>query len=329
MSAMTKFVLPIAALDFSASLSHVNGSTNLGTSMRSVVRALVTTGHLPAFIKPFDDYRAAGIRMRVALGQAHLMVTKSGGKSQLAPSPEWARLDPTEKAFAAYFIGSAMAKLVAGRLLSCPLLLHVSMYEKALGIEFDGGRRPDFVGPTWGGDWIVVESKGRSRLSRSVLNDAKTQAESISSINGSVPSACIASGTRFNKSLISVEMIDPPANPEGTEVNVSDAEIFRTYYAPIAELLGERGETISVQDTEVSVVAVPELDITVGLYSRLVDEMRTPAPFANYTMGDVLGRSDSRMEDDQSPDAGASGDDGAVGRDGVFVELGQSWSNAE
>ena len=106
---VTKFVLPVSASGFSKPYSHVNGSTDLNTSFHSVVRALVTTGHLPAFTKPFDDYRSASIRMRVALGQAHLAVRNNRTRSQLVPSPEWARLDPSEKAFASFLLGSAMA----------------------------------------------------------------------------------------------------------------------------------------------------------------------------------------------------------------------------
>src|SRR4051812_278521 len=107
-----KFALPVIGSEFANPFNHVNGLTQLQTSMRSVVRALITTGHLPAFMKPFDDFRAASIRMRVALGHAHLDVRRQGSTPRLSPSSEWARLDPTEKAFASYFLGSAMAKLV-------------------------------------------------------------------------------------------------------------------------------------------------------------------------------------------------------------------------
>lgn len=266
--------------------------------------------------------------MRVALGQAHLAVRKNGKKSQLAPSPEWARLDPTEKAFASYFLGSAMAKLVVGRMFGCPLLLHLSMYERALNIDFGGARRPDFIGPTWDGDWIVVESKGRSRLSPSVLADAKVQARSISKINGTAPTACIAFGTRFNKELVSVELLDPPANPEGTVVDFSAGALFRTYYQPIMELLGESDQTVSVGGQDVDVVRLPELDLAVGLESRLARQMRQPTPFVDFTMGDVLGGSDARVGPDQSPDTSPDGDEGALGQDGVYVELGESWSGS-
>jgi len=55
-----------------------------------------------------------------------------------------------------------MAKAFAERVLEVPWLMHLDVCRDELLPVFEGQSHPDLVGQTAGGDWIVVEAKGRS-----------------------------------------------------------------------------------------------------------------------------------------------------------------------
>lgn len=314
--------LDLAASDFTAPFASLNGTRRLRTSRRSLLRALVTVGHLPTFALPLDTFRSEAIRMRLALGRAHITVRGTGAKARFAPSDEWLeRTEATEQAFVSYFLGSALAKLVAARLFRTPHLLHTSMYASA-GVQFDplNPRRPDFIGPrNDGGTWTVVEAKGRKRRSASVVSSAKEQARAIAMINGAAPSLAVASIALFHRSEVSMELVDPPANPRGLNLQITTATALRLYYQPILELLGDDARA-EAMERDVVIREIPGLDLRIGLTSAILNQFSSDFPFEDLPIRRLQPAQDARVRARL-----AAPDVDLVGSDGVLIDPGPSW----
>jgi hypothetical protein len=71
-------------------------------------------------------------------------------------------LDPSEKSAVSYFVGLTVAKLLAHRLLDVPWLMHLDVYRRDLQPVLHGGGKPDLVGQNGAGQWVAIESKGRT-----------------------------------------------------------------------------------------------------------------------------------------------------------------------
>src|SRR3990172_3104693 len=54
----------------------------------------------------------------------------------IVKSPNYSRLDPTEKSYIEYEIGQTDAKLVADKLFDTPWMMHLSLYEKDLKVTY-------------------------------------------------------------------------------------------------------------------------------------------------------------------------------------------------
>jgi hypothetical protein len=145
-------------------------------------------------------------------------------------------LDPTEKGAVSYFLGMAVCKLFASRLLSTPWLLHLDVFRGQLNPATLGGRsRPDLVGQDASGTWHAFETKGRSSVPSSEdKQKAKEQAQRLVSVDGSACSLHIGSFAYFRGDEMEFYWRDPepeePEKLEPIEISVRD-EDWATYYA--------------------------------------------------------------------------------------------------
>jgi hypothetical protein len=85
-----------------------------------------------------------------------------------------------------YFIGIAICKLFAWEKLQVPWVLHLDVFRDQLNPILLGRSRPDLVGQIiGGGNWIVLEAKGRgTHPDNKAKQKAKVQAMRLQSING-------------------------------------------------------------------------------------------------------------------------------------------------
>ena len=120
-------------------------------------------------------------------------------KSRLLRRTDAAKtLDPTEKGSVNYSLGMAIAKVFAESLLQAPWMLHLDVFRPQLNPVLEGGSRPDLVGQTQSGKWIVVESKVRvSKPGAGTINKAKRQAGRVKTISGKKPAYNIGAITYF------------------------------------------------------------------------------------------------------------------------------------
>ena len=176
-------------------------------------------------------------------------------------------LDPTEKGAVSYFLGMAVCKLFASRLLSTPWLLHLDVFRDQLSPAILRGRsRPDLVGQDINGCWHAFETKGRSSVPSSEAKDkAKTQAERLVSVDGINCSLQIGSFAYFRQDELEFYWRDPepeePEKLEPIEVKVTD-DNWEFYYAPAAALADE---------SELAATRAEHIDIKVEIHPQLRD----------------------------------------------------------
>src|SRR6266511_152532 len=107
---------------------------------------------------------------RVAMVRSALVQDPAG---LLRLSHSFQALDASEKAAISYFLGLTLTKLIAEQLFKVQWLLHLDVYRKRLQPKLATSNKPDFVGMDGFGNWIVIEAKGRRRLTTSAMLHAK------------------------------------------------------------------------------------------------------------------------------------------------------------
>ena len=195
---------------FRGAYKSLNKTEMLTITRRAFLRASLTLG-----FQRFGDFWHSGWRSwthRLGTGLSGLAYLESSS-ANLHLSPDYGRLDGSEKSAMSYWQGMIFAKLVAEQKLSVRWLAHVDdMRSKGLlTTTASTNERGDFVGHTLAGDWHVVEAKGRStHLEKGLVKKAKRQAALVKTINGVAPhthSACVSC---LWKNPIVVLFDDPP-----------------------------------------------------------------------------------------------------------------------
>jgi hypothetical protein len=202
------------------------------------------------------------------------------------------------------------AKLLADAYLDVPWLMHLDVYRSRVAAMLSGRSRPDLIGQDAVGDWVVLESKGRTgSFDTAALNQAKIQAGQITTIGGAVPRIFVAVQAHFQGGRLSVDWHDPPSDADSRiNVEVSEADLLEAYYRPIERMLDERAdlvERITINDEVFDTVRVPDADLQIGLQADIRRRaVRRAEPRRRST------RPDERTTE---------------GSDGVLVRLGESW----
>jgi hypothetical protein len=299
-------VIPLSAADFPPG-SVPNGSTDLNAAWSELVWAAITVGKRDLFdVVRHGPYSFFEIAYRSAILFANL---RQRGDGYLERSAVYEGQDPSEKAATSYFLGLTCAKLVAERCLTVPWLMHLDVYRHRIAIVLTGRSRPDLVGQNGVGEWVVMESKGRTRTyDPGAMAQAKAQTQQISTIAGAIPVLYSAVQVHFGGDVLEVEWRDPsPDENARIDLDISSVDLRTAYYRPFIQMLEQRAEAaavVVVDQREFQTIALPDADLMIG-----VDiETLTPARFTREpTRRVVEGRT-------------------TIGSDGILVKLGPSWS---
>jgi hypothetical protein len=283
------------------------GQHSLNVSWPELVWAAISVGKGQfQHLVQYGVFSGFEIAYRVAILYANLQETPQGG---LRRSSAYDGLDPSEKGAISYFIGLTMAKLLAGQLLSVPWLMHMDVYRQQLAPILAGNSRPDLVGLTTGGGWVVVEAKGRTHgFDNSALQAAKNQTAQLTTIQGVAPVLRVGALAFFGAAgTLEVAIDDPRSRPARVpDLPLSAGLIWDSYYRPFQAWIRDAGtakkETLGT--VPYSVAPLPHLDLWVGLPDRL---------FQNGTL--VL-QSHGQQRSNEF-----------IGPDGLFVRLGSAWSD--
>lgn len=297
------------AVGFPDSFAAVNGIADMELSWPFFVWSAVSVGRAELFhIIRYGEFSLFEIAYRAAIVFANLCQTDAG---RIERSEAYDGLDPSEKGAISYFLGLTMAKAFAERLLGVPWLLHLDVYRQQLQPLLGGRSRPDLVGQTVTGDWIAIESKGRTNgFDARALDIAKKQTHSLASIDGREPALLIGMVTHFDDGQLQFTTSDPP-RPEHTDpvhLRFSRSNLVEAYYRPFRTLLAREPDTriLERNGTPYRAVPVAAVDVTVGLAVDVGDEKVPPA--------ELSARQPSESETHYA------------GHDGVLVELGSMWS---
>jgi hypothetical protein len=238
---VASLAIPYTSARFPPSFAVRSGT--LSFSWSDLLWAAITIGRPnTAYVFQHGDASIHEALFRLSL--VRMALEQIPFSSRLHRTDAFRALDPTEKGAVSYFLGMAVCKLFASRLLSTPWLLHLDVFRGQLNPATLGGRsRPDLVGQDASGSWHAFETKGRSSVPSSEdKQKAKEQAQRLVSVDGSACSLHIGSFAFFRGDEMEFYWRDPepeePEKLEPIEISVRD-EDWANYYASALALASE------------------------------------------------------------------------------------------
>lgn len=323
--------LPAYLSDFAGPFAAVNGPHQLTPSWDDLVRTAITTGYpnLAAVTMPTTFHRVWAVLYRASIVLAYLA---SPGGDRLVRAQEYNRADRSEKGSISYYLGLFGAKYVAEARLRTPWLWHYDAYHQLAQGVGPISSRPDLLGQTLAGEWIVIEAKGRTNgWTNELRTSAKSQACTVNEVvhpNGAIDpiNANVASITYFDQDGWNVIMDDPPAKPSPLRLTSPVSQLYGSYYAPIIDYVGagiatETAQSAFIDDVEFKVAYDADLDLHVGLAAAIIESEGTDIDTARTVVSELMSR-------DAEVSSRLLGDENrmwSVGADGVIVRLGERW----
>ncbi len=246
--------------------SYGVGSGALSFSWDDLLWAAITIGR-PNTAYVFQHGEASIHEALFRLSLVRMSLEQVQFSNRLHRTDAFRALDPTEKGAVSYFLGMAVCKLFASRLLSTPWLLHLDVFRNQLNPTTLGGRsRPDLVGQNASGAWHAFETKGRSSVpSSGDKQKAKAQAQRLVSVDGSACALHIGSFAFFRGDDLDFYWRDPepeePEKLEPIEISVKN-EDWANYYASALALASEPGRGLLSSESQ-------GIDLKVEIHPKL------------------------------------------------------------
>ena len=272
-----------------------------------------------------------------------LLANLQESEGSVVKTDAYRSLDGSEKAAVSYFIGLTVAGLVARHLFDVRWLMHLDVYQRSLHPGLPRSHRPDLVGADELGRWYVIEAKGRSNgADRRVLARAKEQTLKLRQVCGEKPRLRVASVAYFSRGgCLSLNLADPVAHHrDAIDWSFAEEKFLRDYYQPYVDLLSPNNRAVAAVDDsdidvvelngrQVLVVALPDVDLEIGLASRVYDLLRSKR-LGREEINEALGLGDTRFPTTDMPPSNLLGvplfpDGTFLGPDGILVRLGSSW----
>jgi hypothetical protein len=256
-----------------------NGSFELGTNWDEILWAALTVGRPNRqYVLRYGKPSAFEALFRISLVRVALE-QRTPGSYRLRRTAAAKSLDPSEKGAINYFLGIAVCKLFAAKLLETPWVLHLDVFRQQLNAVLFTRSRPDLVGIQNGtGAWLAFECKGRvSKLTEAEIAKAKQQAMRIATVDGRGCTLHVGTTTFFQNEGLNFRWRDPePATEHGIHLRTPD-DAWRYYYSPFTHLVR------LLAGDSIARVSVPDADIEVGIHPRIApllsrNENRTTTP---------------------------------------------------
>ena len=211
----------------------VGPSGELQTSWGDLLWAALTVGR-PNTAHVFQHAQASYYEAVFRLSLVRMALEQQPFNGRFYRTDAFKSLDPTEKGAVSYFLGMAVCKLFASRLLATPWLLHLDVFRDQLDPAVLGGRsRPDLVGQDRTGAWHAFECKGRSSVPNAdARRKAKAQAQRLVRVNCSDCSLHVGAISYFRQDELVFHWRDPDpdeAKLEPIEVSLRP-DAWRSYY---------------------------------------------------------------------------------------------------
>lgn len=265
--------IPYESEDFAGSYEDLNDSGLLNTNWSELIWAALTVGR-PNRQYVFRQSESSAYEALFRMSLVRMCLEQSGPNGRrFYRTDAFKTLDPSEKGAVTYFLGLAVAKLFAAKLLDTPWLLHFDVFRPQLNAVLSGRSRPDLVGQILGtGEWIGLECKGRSSVpDQKAKLKAKQQARRLRSIDGAAPIMNIGSFAFFQADTLNFYWVDPPPEEprqSSIEIQVKD-DAWQHYYAPILALFRSSSAQIEVTDTE-HILELKDADVQIAVLNTVI-----------------------------------------------------------
>jgi hypothetical protein len=260
--------------DFPATGPVPNGSAILMTDWNELLWSALTVGR-PNRQYVFQYGAASMYEALFRLSLVRMALEQSGPTAYRLRRTNVARtLDPSEKGAVNYFLGLAICKLFAAKLLQVPWLLHLDVFRPMLNPVLTGRSRPDLVGQTLGGAWVALECKGRlSQPGSQSKAKAKQQAERVVSINGVAPTLKIGGIAYFKNETLRFYWRDPSGdesrikNPIKVDITPQD---WIYHYGPALNIVRSNPRYLQRMLQEPLLMPLPGADIEIGIHPAVL-----------------------------------------------------------
>ena len=244
----------------------VDSSGDLRTTWSDLLWAALTVGR-PNTAYVFQHADASCYEALFRLSLVRMALEQQPFSGRLHRTQAFKSLDPTEKGAVSYFLGLAVCKLFAARLLNTPWLLHLDVFRDQLDPVVLGGRsRPDLVGQDGSGRWHAFECKGRSSVPNAEdERKAKKQAQRLVRVNSTNCSLHVGAISYFRQEALMFHWRDPepddPGELDPIEVDLTE-HAWRYYYEPTLALA-------SLSENPVLLEARRAIDLDVQIHSAI------------------------------------------------------------
>lgn len=238
---------------------------------------------------------------RATMVYAFLEERNLNGDLVWARNQAFVELDPSEKTSVSFLLGLVQASILTKRLLWLSDVVHVDALLELRGIP-RSGRRPDLVGfdPTGavpgGYGRVLIESKGRSEATRSVvkaaLENAKDQLKEFDddlewnrayALIGANPVAVASVGHFTRAGYWNGHLDDPPpmrdAQPPAVGERAFQGLLNLASLRPVVDTIAEIREYAPAQfdrdENGMTLARLPGIDMVIGLPTQVYDEVAT------------------------------------------------------
>lgn len=255
------------SVDFPAGGPVSNGYGTLKTSWNELLWSALTVGRPnTSYVFAYGDPSYYEALFRLSLIRMALEQSGPGGR-RFRRTQAARMLDPTEKGAINYFLGLAVSKLFAARLLSVPWVLHLDVFATQLKKELASRSRPDLIGQDLNGDWLALECKGRiSPPDGAAKLKAKEQAKRVTKVGGVAPTWNVGAVTYFRSDTLTFWWRDPPSGHPGRIMVDPYEEMWRFHYSQVLGLVVGDPESVGQMLNHEVRIRVEEADIEVGIH---------------------------------------------------------------
>lgn len=274
---MAKFQVEMSG--FRGHLASLNKTHVLDVSRLQWLWAALTVG-TPSLLTLVTNPRFAVIKALSRSANTFLQLDLSS--ANLSVRGGYDTLDQSEKTCCSYATGMTAAKVIASELLNTPHLTHAKALEATHTLrrkDPTSKSLADLIGNSRSGDWHILEAKGRQSYSTTDTAEWKTQAETVTQVNGAA-TASNAYAVTHVVDPVTAKVVDPEGEGESIEVLVEGENSLGTvYYQGIYDLLSVSiplGLSIGGQNCVVTPVGLDsdsDRVLLVGVEESLLDPL--------------------------------------------------------
>jgi len=296
--------IPYTSQDFPR--GTVPGRGNLRTDWDDLLWAALTVGR-PNTAYVFRHGQASWYEALFRLSLIRMALEQRQYRRSLCRTDAFKSLDPTEKGAVSYFVGMAVCKLFASRLLDTPWVLHLDLFREQLSpVVLYGRSRPDLLGEDGNGAWHAFECKGRSSVPNPAdKRKAKAQAQRLVRVDSTACSLHVGAIAYFRQDELEFHWRDPDPEEEKLEpfeVRLPDSA-WRYYYEPALALVTD-ADTFAPSEDRTAV------DVDVEIHQTIHEPLREGAWAAAHALAREI---EPRLREE------------GFQADGLKVVAGQSW----